>query len=333
LADCKKPLLLAGGGILSAGAEAPLIQLAERLGAPVLHTLMGKGVIPADHPLSAGFTWRRGTSDASAMGQFMSPLFAEADGLVAIGCRFTQVATGTWSLQPPPTLAQIDIDPSEIGRHYPVTLGVQADAGATLDALVQALPETPRTPWAKLAPREPWRLYGMDLCAALRRALPRDAITVADVTQMAYRMLVDFPVYQPRSFLHPAGSVAMGFGIPAALGAKTAFPERTVVAVVGDGCFLMSGMELATAVQEKLPIVVVLINDGALTLIKAIQHRRYESRFLGVDLINPDFGLFAQAFGVRHWLVESETAFESAIREAVASGATALVEVRVSSPR
>ena len=133
----------------------------------------------------------------------------------------------------------------------------------------------------------------MDLCAALRRALPRDAITVADVTQMAYRMLVDFPVYQPRSFLHPAGSVAMGFGIPAALGAKTAFPERTVVAVVGDGCFLMSGMELATAVQEKLPIVVVLINDGALTLIKAIQHRRYESRFLGVDLINPDFGLMA----------------------------------------
>ena len=102
LADCKKPLLLAGGGILSAGAEAPLIQLAERLGAPVLHTLMGKGAIPADHPLSAGFTWHRGTSDASDMGQFMSPLFAEADGLVALGCRFTQVATGTWSLQPPP---------------------------------------------------------------------------------------------------------------------------------------------------------------------------------------------------------------------------------------
>src|SRR5207248_6449392 len=131
---------------------------------------------------------------------------------------------------------------------------------------------------------EPTRLPGLDLLGPLRRALPRDAIIAADITRLSYIMLAEFPVYEPRTFLHPAGFVSMGYGLPAALGAKAAFPERTVVAVAGDGCFLMSGMELATAVQENLPIIVVLISDGSLSLIKAIQHRRYENRFLGVDL-------------------------------------------------
>jgi acetolactate synthase-1/2/3 large subunit len=142
-------------------------------------------------------------------------------------------------------------------------------------------------------------------------------------------MLADFPVYQPRTFLHPAGFVAMGYGLPAALGAKTAFPERVVVAITGDGGFLMSGMELATAVQEKLPIIVVLINDHSLTLIKAIQERRYQSRFLGVDLINPDFRLLAQAFGVRYWRADTDPAFEAALREARSLNGPALIEVQL----
>src|SRR5207245_6161492 len=122
-----------------------------------------------------------------------------------------------------------------------------------------------------------------------------------DITRLGYILLADFPVYRPRTFLHPAGFVPMGYGIPAALGAKAARPEVPVVAVVGDGCFLMSGMELATAVQEKLPIIVILVNDSCLTLIKALQERRYENRFLGVDLQNPDFQLFARALAVRSW--------------------------------
>ena len=99
--------------------------------------------------------------------------------------------------------------------------------------------------------------------------------------------------------------------------------------MVGDGCFLMSGMELATAVQENLPVVVILVNDGSLSLIKAIQHRRYENRFLGVDLRNPDFGLFAQAFGVRSWSVATDGDFEAALQQAVACKEPALVEVRI----
>jgi acetolactate synthase-1/2/3 large subunit len=141
--------------------------------------------------------------------------------------------------------------------------------------------------------------------------------------------MVEFPVYQSRTFLHPAGYVSMGYGIPAALGARTAFPGRPIVAVVGDGCFLMSGMELATAVQEKLPIVVILINDGSLTLIKAIQKRRYQERYLGVDLVNPDFGQFARAFGVRHNTVSDAFSFETALREALSRDETTLLEVQI----
>jgi acetolactate synthase-1/2/3 large subunit len=121
----------------------------------------------------------------------------------------------------------------------------------------------------------------------------------------------------------------MGYGLPAALGAKAAFPKRVVVAVTGDGGFLMSGMELATAVQEKLPVIVILINDHSLTLIKAIQERRYQSRFLGVDLLNPDFRLLAQAFGVRYWRADTDPIFESALREAIPLKEPALIEVQL----
>jgi acetolactate synthase-1/2/3 large subunit len=229
----------------------------------------------------------------------------------------------------PPELVHIDIDPAEIGRHYPVRLGIAADVRATLQALLDELPPPPRKPWAAPPTRSPWRLPGIDLIGPLRRVLPRDALVVADITRLAYIMLVDFPVYQPRTFLHPAGFVAMAYGIPAALGAQVAFPERKVVAVVGDGCFLMSAMELASAVQERLPIVVILINDGSLSLIKAIQERRYERRFLGVDLLNPDFGLLCLAFGVRHWAATTDAAFEAGLREALDCGSPALVEVRL----
>jgi acetolactate synthase-1/2/3 large subunit len=120
----------------------------------------------------------------------------------------------------------------------------------------------------------------------------------------------------------------MGYGLPAAIGAKAAHPDQPVVTVMGDGCFQMCGMELATAVQERLPVVSIVVNDGALTLIKAIQQRKYESRFLGVDLQNPDFGTFAKAFGVRYWRADDDAAFEAALRESLAANVPALIEVR-----
>jgi acetolactate synthase-1/2/3 large subunit len=327
----KKPLILAGGGVISAGAESLLVRVAERLGAPMFHTGMGKCAFPGDHALACGLTWKTATSDLTNMASFFSPLFAECDGLLAVGCRFSQLTTGSWSLPKPPALAHIDIDAEEIGRHYPATLGLHADAAEALRLLLDAMSPTRRPCWTPL-PRpsgksEVWRLPGFELFEALRRGLPPDAIVSADVTRLGYMMMAQYPLTRPRTFLHPAGYVSMGFGIPAALAAKVAFPDRVVVAVVGDGGFLMSGMELATAVQERLPVVVILVNDRALTLIKMIQQRRYESRFLGVDLHNPDFGLFARAFGVRHWLPDDDAAFEAALREAIATREPAVIEV------
>jgi thiamine pyrophosphate-dependent acetolactate synthase large subunit-like protein len=326
----RKPLLLAGGGVVSPYASQLFVQVAERLGAPMFHTLCGKSAVPGDHPLARGLPWHQATSDLTSMGPFFSPLFSEADGMLAVGCRFTQASTGSWTLPQPPALAQIDIDEAELGRHYPIKVGAHADAVDALRALLAKLPGSRRQPWAPPAtPRAPWRLPGIDLLGTMRRLLPRDAIIAADITRLSYIMLSEFPVYEPRTFLHPAGFVSMGFGLPAALGAKAAFPNRTVVTVMGDGCFQMCGMELATAVQEKLPVIVILINDRSLTLIKAIQERRYESRFIGVDLRNPDFGLLARAFGVRSWQVDSDAQFEPALQQAVASGETAVIEVRV----
>ena len=330
IGEWRRPLLMVGGGVIAANATDELRELANRLGAPVFNTLMGKCVLPTDHPLAAGMPWRESTSDASDMASRISPLFAEADGLLAIGCRFTQVITGSWALLPPKSLAQIDIDAAEIGRHYPVTLGIHADAREALLAVLRYLPPAPRKPWTNPRPKQrAWPMNGMDLPAAVRRALPRETIVIADVTQLGYRMLVEFPVYAPRTYLHPAGAVSMGYGLPAAIGVKAAFPDRPVVTVMGDGCYQMTGMELATAVQERLPVVVLLVNDGNLTLIKLIQERRFANRFIGVELKNPDFALLAKAFGVRHRAADSEATLEQSLREAVACGETAVVELRL----
>jgi acetolactate synthase-1/2/3 large subunit len=164
----------------------------------------------------------------------------------------------------------------------------------------------------------------------LRRQLPRDGIVAADVTRLAYILMAEMPLECPRTFLHPAGSVAMGYALPAALGAKSAFPERKVVAIVGDGGFQMSALELASAVQERLPVVVLLVNDRCLTLIKATQERRYDRRFIAVDLQNPDFGRMADSFGVRYWAVDNDEQLEEALSAAFAAETTALIEVRLS---
>ncbi len=328
-AGWQQPLILAGGGVVSAGAEQALARVAERLGAPVFHTGNGKCALPAGHSLHAGLPWKKATSDLTNMASFFSPLFEAADGMLAVGCRFSQLATGSWTLKVPASLAHIDVDPAELGRHYRVAQGLACDARLALEALAEALPGEARPPWAVPGPREAsWRLPGLEVLGALRRALPDDAIVAADITRLGYIVLADFPLSSPRTFLHPAGAVAMGYALPAALGAKTAFPERAVLAVVGDGGFQMSALELATAAQEDLPVVVLLVNDRCLTLIKSTQQTRYEQRYIGVDLANPDFELLARAFGAGYWRADTDEALERALREALGQRRTCLVEVR-----
>jgi acetolactate synthase-1/2/3 large subunit len=157
--------------------------------------------------------------------------------------------------------------------------------------------------------------------------LKRDAIVAADIARSGYALVGQFPVYQPRTFMHSASFIAMGHAFPAALGAKLAFPDRQVVSVSGDGCFLMTGQELATAVQHRINVVAIVINDRCLTGIAALQDAQYHGRREAVDLVNPDFLRLAESFGAVGLRVTRPHDFKSAIETALETDSPTLVEI------
>lgn len=331
LATAQRPLILAGGGTL--GASRELLALARRLGAPVLTTAMGKGVVPETHPLSAGLTWRDITPDLLNMEPLFSPLLARADVLLAVGCRFTQLATGNWTMPMPARLIHVDVNPPVINRRYRAELGIVADAGEALRALLLALKAEARPrrsrAWAReaaaaRAARPPVRPF----VRTLRQVLAPDALVVADVVRIAYPLLAEFPVSRPRSVLSSVGFFAMGHGLPGAMGAKLASPRRQVVALAGDGGFLMTGQELATAVQERIPVVCVVVNDGCLTAIRILQDKHYAGRRFAVNLRNPDFAAYARAFGALGVTVRRPQELGPALRRALRARRPALLDLR-----
>lgn len=330
LARAERPLILAGGGAVGAGRE--LLGLARALGAPVVTTAMGKGGIPEAHPLSAGLTWRDITPDLLNMETLFSPLLARADVLLAVGCRFTQLATGNWSMPMPPRLVHVDVDPTVIGRRYEAAVGIVADAALALGAILRAAKDGARprrsAEWTReaamaRAARPPLRPFAR----TLREVLPQEAILVADVVRIAYPVLGEFPVSRPRSVLSSVGFFAMGHGLPGAIGAKLALPGRPVVALAGDGGFLMTGQELATAVQAGVPVVSLVVNDGSLTAIRMLQDKHYGRRF-AVDLRNPDFAALARAFGAQGLIVRRPAELAPALRRALRASRPALLDLR-----
>ena len=331
LAAAERPLILAGGG--AAGAPRELLALATALGAPVLTTAMGKGAIPEAHPLAAGLTWRDITPDLQDMGPFFSPLLARADVLLAVGCRFTQLATGNWTMPRPARLIHVDVDPAVINRHYAAEVGIAADARQALKALRAGLQEGGRArrsrAWAReVAAARAARPPARALARTLRQVLAPDALVVADVVRAAYPFLAEFPVARPRSVMSSVGFFAMGHGLPGAIGAKLAFPRRQVVALAGDGGFLMTGLELATAVQENVPVVCVVVNDGCLTAIRILQDKHYAGRRFAVGLRNPDFAAYARAFGALGLTVRRPNDLAPALHRALRARRPALVDLR-----
>ena len=286
LLEARSPLIWAGGGAVDAGVE--LQRLAELLDAPVLTTTTAKGVVPEDHPLSLGSRTREGP---------VIELLRESDVLLAVGTRFSWLSTAEWSLPIPSGLIQIDIDPLEIGKNYPVELGIVGDAKLVLRQLLQEVgADTSQRPRgtggagrarhrvAAIKERivEKLRSEGgeaeLRVVEDLRSALARDAILACDMTMATYWARVHFPAYVPRSFLYPSGFGGLGFGLPAAIGAKVAWPERQVVCICGDGGFLFTGQELATAMQYNVHVVVLLFNDGGFGVLRHMQDTRYGGR-------------------------------------------------------
>lgn len=309
LSGASRVVIVPGAGVHRAGASAELRRLAVRLNAPVATTITGAGSIPADDDWSAGTLvpgrpeWRT--------------LFAEADMVAVVGCRLDDVGTARWTL-PLPNLIQIDIDPAAIGRAYPVRAGIVGDARLALAGLLDELgagaggaagTATGATEpgWGRVRARgvreasaagvAPGQRAVRDAFLTARAALPRDAIVTHDAARLNSWSGFFWPVYEPDGSIFPWGSATLGFALPAANGAAVAAPGRRVVAACGDGGFLFTATELATAVAHQLDVTVLVHDDAAFGSIADYQVR-FHGRSYATDLVNPDLVAFCRSFGV-----------------------------------
>jgi acetolactate synthase-1/2/3 large subunit len=328
LAGARRPVIWAGGGVNQAGANAALVALAERLPAPVVTTIEGRGAIPEDHDLALG-----ATTTARTTGQ----LIEEADVVLAVGTRFQGNSTRNWDLPIAGQLIHLDADPGVIGRNYRPAVAIVGDARAGLEALAARVTGTSvdvdfvdrarqARDEARIRSRE---LIGADYEAimdTIRDLLPRDANIVRDATVPAYlwgdRLL---PIYEPRTSIRPT-SAAIGPGLPLALGAAIGSGRRTVL-IQGDGGFMLNLGELATAVQYQVPLTVCLFNDGGYGVLRGIQARSFEGRTTGVDLATPDFATIAQGMGMPGTPVKSVEEFRDAFKQAADTDGPALLDI------
>jgi acetolactate synthase I/II/III large subunit len=322
LGKSERPLIVVGGGALDAGAEVQAV--AETLAAPVSSFRRGRGVIPTTHPLAVSFT------EGHA-------LWKNADAVLAVGTRLYWQQS-VWGVDDALPIVRLDIDPEEINRFRRPACALVGDAATVLRALLAELaahdharsraPELARVRAAfseRLARQEP----PMGFLRAIRAALPEDGIYVEEVTQVGFASRLAFPVHAPRTFLSPGYQDTLGWGYGTALGAQAAAPGRKVVLASGDGGFMFQSAELATAMRHRLPVVVVVFDDGAFGNVRRIQEQQYGNRLIACDLTNPDFVKFAESFGMPAFRASTPEALETALRQAFALDAPALVHVPV----
>jgi acetolactate synthase-1/2/3 large subunit len=316
LNGAKAPMIWVGSGALHAAKE--VLALAEKVGAPVVSFRTGRGIVDDRHPL--GLTVPAGYK-----------LWPETDLLIGFGTRL-DVPVGRWGKFPPGLkIARIDIDPAEM-RRLPVDIGIVADSAAVAGLLAgraEAKPARPAIAAAKAStamdiqkaqPQMSW-------LTAIREAMPEDGIFCDEMTQVGYVSWFGFPFHSPRSLITSGFSGTLGAGFPTALGVKVAFPDRAVVAVTGDGGFLFGGAELATAVQYGINLVTVLFNNSAYGNVMRDQKRLFDGRDSGSKLHNPDFATYAKSFGVAYWRATDADGLRTAVTEALAGRAPALIEV------
>jgi acetolactate synthase-1/2/3 large subunit len=350
LLAAKTPLLYAGGGILLAGAATEMRELAEQLSLPVAHTLMGKGALPDDHPLILGMTGFWGT-------KYINDKTLNADWILALGTRFSEADCSSWEgtytfNMPPTKLIHIDIDPAEIGRNYPVEIGAVADLKEALKVLNRAArklaPAGAKRPklLAEMAANrksfvagnkkamesDAWPMRPERILADLRAALPRDSVLCTDVGWNKNGMAQQYPIYTPGSVFTPGGYATMGFGSPAALGAKVALPDKVVVALIGDGGFGQNPAALATAFEEDIAVVWVIMNNHAFGTIAGLELAHYDTTFGTVFEKNgktwsPDYAAIARAYGVDGVKVGSAAEFRPALEKAIKSKRPVVLDV------
>ena len=335
LKSAQKPLIIAGGGVSLASARDLLVRLAEKADIPVVYTLMGKASFPNSHPLCFGMMGYHGRIEANHA-------ISNADVILGVGTRFGDRSTGplnTFATQA--KIIHIDIDPAEISKNVPSYIPIVGDAGQVLEQLVELVPEKKHDQWTlelrETAERHPLKgkSSGVIIPNILRilKSLVRDPIIVTDVGRHQIFTAHYFPVDSSHSFVTSGGLGTMGFGVPAAIGAKVGRPDRPVIDIAGDGSFMMTCQEVAAAVAEDIPIVVLVMNDYCLGMIKQLQDasygRRYEACKFGR---NVDFARLAESMGAAGFKVTREDEIAPAIEKSLAAGRTAVVDCILDDP-
>ena len=333
LAAARRPMILAGGGAVSAQAGRALKAVAERLGAPVVTTVHGKGVIPDDDPFAVGDGWGR----VDVFGE----LFAEADATLVVGASFEYVSDFNRGKQLPDPLVHVDLDPGVINRHRPATVGIVGDARLVLERLLDALGDSSAPgPWCDVAAVRARKRRAVEeragpvvgLLDQIRAAIPRDAIVVDDLCLPGYWAPPALDVYEPRTFFHPGMYGTLGYALPAAIGAQIGRPDRPAVALCGDGGFLYTAQELSTAVQQRARVVAIVFNDNAYGALKLFQDRHLAGRRIGIELRNPDFARFAESFGARGVKLRASSELGAAVGAAIGQAGPTVIECPLDFP-
>ena len=336
LANAEKPMIIAGGGVIASNASEELIRLSEKILAPVATTLMGKGAIPEDHPLALGQLGMHGTLAANK-------LILEADVLLCVGMRFSDRTTGDpKKFCPDAKIIHVDIDSSEIDKNIKCYLPIVGDAKLTLHAINEALNvvlKEKRTEWMRKVKefKAQWESSVKEgftppyLMKVLREILPKDAIVATEVGQNQMWAALYFKSYLPRTFVSSGGLGTMGFGFPAAIGAKVARPDRVVVDIAGDGSFMMNYPNLACAVSENIPVIIIVLNNSVLGMVAQWQRLFYGRRYSQVHLGGvPDFVKLAEAHGAQGLRAETVEEFRKAVKQAIESDVATVIDVPIS---
>lgn len=350
LVEATNPLIYVGGGVILAHAAAELKEFVDHLQIPVAHSLMGKGVLPDDHPFTLGMTGFWGT-------QFINDQCLKADWVLGLGTRFKEADCSSWYPDytfnfPPSKLIHIDIEPSEIGRNFPTAIGAVADLKPALQALNRVArelyPRGRRSPAlaaeiaayrktftasnTAMATSDAFPMMPERILADVRAVMPRDAILTTDVGWNKNGVGQQFAIFTPGSILTPGGYATMGFGPPAALGAKIACPDKVVISLVGDGGFGQNPAMLATAREEGLAVVWVVMNNNAFGTIAGLQKAHYGMTYGTTfpkdgDEYIPNYAEVAKAYGIEGVRVRSAAAFKPALEAAIASGKPTVIDV------
>ncbi len=334
LGAAKRPVILAGNGVVRQRAHDALRQFARALRIPVVHTFMGKGILPDSDPLSLYTIGLR-------LRDYAARVVERADVVLAVGYDFVEYAPCLWNANRDKRVIHVDGSPAEVDQHYIVEVGVLGDLTLCLDQIGQGL--SPFEPaWAAearatvaqafeaetAAPQPAWPLRPQQVIRELRAALAPDDLVVCDVGAHKLWMGRMFPCESPNTCVISNGFAAMGIGLPGAIAAKLLFPERRVVAVTGDGGALMNLQELETAVRLHTPLVLLVWRDGGYGVIRWKQQLAF-GRATAVDFGNPDFAALAQSFGAAGYRVSEPAALTPVLSEALTCGRPAVVDCPV----